>query len=896
MRLRLWFATALALGALLASPALAADEPAPAEGEPAAAQLPQACVDAGVATEAECSALLADQKAAKKAAAAKAAADAAAAEAAAAEKAAAAQAAADKAAADKAAAAQAAADDAAAQQAATEKAAAKKAAADQAAADQAAADKAAADQAAANDAAASKAAAKKAAADQTAADQAAADKAAADQAAADAEAAAKAADMKAEVDRQAADKAAAAAAAPPPDDAPAAKPAKKAPRVKLAQDCLDAGLTSPQDCDALHAAAADAAAVEKAAADKAAAAAAAQAPPPADAPAAKPAKSSPRVKLAQDCLDAGIATAEDCDALHAIAGQTAKAKPAPQAPAEPPAAAAVEPVPVAPAGPLPAEVTPAKAAPEVPAEPAPAPAPPALPDIAKALNAAAKSHNRAVAALSKGDADPAAAEKARAKIAAAGVEIDALCKTNKFDSSAQCLAQFGVELSPEPLADGGQQAAVAPAPKVQPVEVIDKLPKGVKKEDVAPLFDSAKDQETGKGPAAPALDAKPLNAIETAALAAPPPKSDRAAQAGFTPGKVAPIDQQKGQTLDASAVGQVQVPQNVTIVTQNIVNTTNNTTTNNTTNNTQIINAPAAPGEQPGKPGKVRRGSEAPDNPIGLGIGIVLQFGNQTIINSPAEDHRRIAYNTEDRTTYERLPGERYRETVRRADGVRIVTVYNRNGDILRRSRIGRDGREIVLAYFDDAHDRELLEWRDPGEDLPPLRLRIPAREYVLDADGADQVRVQQFFAQPPVERVRRLYSIAEVKRSARIRDTVRRLEIGNLTFNSGAATVSQDQVGNLAKVAGAMLRLLDRNPGETFLIEGHTDAVGGEIANLQLSDARAATIARILTDFYDVPPENLATQGYGERYLKVQTELAERLNRRVTVRRITSLVTLSRN
>ncbi len=880
MRLRLWFATALALGALLATPVMAADEPAPAEGEPAAAQLSQACVDAGLATEAECSALLADQKAAKKAAAAKAAADEAAAEAAAAEKAAAAEAAAEKAAADKAAAAQAAADEAAAQRAAADKAAAKKAAADQAAADQAAADKAAADQAAAEDAAATKAAAKKAAADQ----------AAADQAAADAAAAAKAADMKAEVDRRAADKAAAAAAATPPEEPPAVKPAKKAPRVKLAQDCLDAGLTAPQDCDALHAAAADAAAADKAAA------AAAAAPPPVDAPAAKPAKTSPRVKLAQDCLDAGITSAEDCDALHAIAGQTAKAKPAPQAPAEPPAAAAVEPVPVAPAGPLPAEVTPAKAVPDAPAAPAPAPDAPALPDIAKGLAAAAKSHNRAVAALSKADADPAASEKARAKIAAAEVEIDALCKSNKFDSSAQCLAQFGVELAPVPPAGGGQQAAVAPAPKVEPVEVIDKLPKGVKKEDVAPLFDSAKDQETGKGPAAPPLAEKPLNAVESAALAAPPPKSDKAAQAGFTQAKVAPIDQQKGQALDANAVGQVQVPQNVTIVTQNIVNTTTNTTTNNTTNNTQIINAPAAPGEQPGKPGKVRRGSEAPDNPIGLGIGIVLQFGNQTIINSPAEDHRRIAYNAEDRTTYERLPEGRFRETVRRADGVRIVTIYNRNGDILRRSRIGRDGREIVLAYFDDAHDRELLEWHDPGEDLPPLRLRIPAREYVLDADGADQVRVQQFFAQPPVERVRRLYSIAEVKRSARIRDTVRRLEIGNLTFNSGAATVSQDQVGNLAKVAGAMLRLLDRNPGETFLIEGHTDAVGGEIANLQLSDARAATIARILTDFYDVPPENLATQGYGERYLKVQTELAERLNRRVTVRRITSLVTLSRN
>ena len=40
------------------------------------------------------------------------------------------------------------------------------------------------------------------------------------------------------------------------------------------------------------------------------------------------------------------------------------------------------------------------------------------------------------------------------------------------------------------------------------------------------------------------------------------------------------------------------------------------------------------------------------------------------------------------------------------------------------------------------------------------------------------------------------------------------------------------------------------------------------------------------------IPPENLTTQGYGEQYLKVPTQGPERLNRRVTVRRITPLLT----
>jgi len=216
---------------------------------------------------------------------------------------------------------------------------------------------------------------------------------------------------------------------------------------------------------------------------------------------------------------------------------------------------------------------------------------------------------------------------------------------------------------------------------------------------------------------------------------------------------------------------------------------------------------------------------------------------------------------------------------------------------VLKRSRIMPDGREYVLAYYDEDNydeDNYFGDWRDPGEDLPPLRLNIPIRDYILDADYAEEDDVEGFFREPPVEKVRKIYTIEDVKRSARLRDSVRRVEVGSLTFDTAAATISRTQVGALSKVANAMLSLLEDNPGEVFLIEGHTDAVGGDQSNLILSDARAATVARILTDFYDVPPENLVTQGYGERYLKVKTDGAERLNRRVVLKRITPLVTVA--
>jgi outer membrane protein OmpA-like peptidoglycan-associated protein len=75
------------------------------------------------------------------------------------------------------------------------------------------------------------------------------------------------------------------------------------------------------------------------------------------------------------------------------------------------------------------------------------------------------------------------------------------------------------------------------------------------------------------------------------------------------------------------------------------------------------------------------------------------------------------------------------------------------------------------------------------------------------------------------------------------------------------------------------------------YLVEGHTDAVGSQIDNLSLSDRRAEEVAAILTEHYQIPAENLVTQGYGEDYLKVNTIAANEENRRVTIRNITQLL-----
>jgi len=353
-------------------------------------------------------------------------------------------------------------------------------------------------------------------------------------------------------------------------------------------------------------------------------------------------------------------------------------------------------------------------------------------------------------------------------------------------------------------------------------------PEVIPPQEVAPVLDSAKDAEKA--------GAQPPSEQPKAELP-PPPDSDAAAQAGAVPETIPSIEDTTG---------------------------------------TRVTERPKR--DKPPEAQVVEQ----------TGLQIVFQFNNQLIITNQSDS--RLSFGATERYV-EELPRGRTRETIIRPDGTRLVTVYNRNGDILRRSRFDRDGNEIVLSYVRDDYEQDLLNWRDPGLDLPPLQLNIPQQDYILDADQANTDDLTRFLDQPPVESVRRLYSIDEVKRSARLRDMVRRLEIGNLNFEFGSSAIPPDQIGALSVVANAMLDLIDNNPAETFLIEGHTDAVGSDLSNLILSDSRAQTVAIALTQVFGVPPENLSTQGYGERYLKVNTQAAERLNRRVTIRRITPLV-----
>jgi outer membrane protein OmpA-like peptidoglycan-associated protein len=71
---------------------------------------------------------------------------------------------------------------------------------------------------------------------------------------------------------------------------------------------------------------------------------------------------------------------------------------------------------------------------------------------------------------------------------------------------------------------------------------------------------------------------------------------------------------------------------------------------------------------------------------------------------------------------------------------------------------------------------------------------------------------------------------------------------------------------------------------GSTFVVAGHTDAIGGEGYNQDLSERRADTIKRYLIDKFGIAGTDLVTVGYGKSKPKDPNAPMDPINRRVQV------------
>ena len=166
------------------------------------------------------------------------------------------------------------------------------------------------------------------------------------------------------------------------------------------------------------------------------------------------------------------------------------------------------------------------------------------------------------------------------------------------------------------------------------------------------------------------------------------------------------------------------------------------------------------------------------------------------------------------------------------------------------------------------------------------------APRFDIYAAEADPMQIQEQLVAAPRWKPKQAYSFDEIVHDDNLRRAMPGVEIDTVTFDTGSAELAPEMIDQLQNVATVIEKVLAVRPNEVFLIEGHTDAVGSPESNQVLSQARAESVKAALGDYFAIDPKNLRTVGLGERFLKIPTDGPEQENRRVTVRRITPMLT----
>ena len=126
-----------------------------------------------------------------------------------------------------------------------------------------------------------------------------------------------------------------------------------------------------------------------------------------------------------------------------------------------------------------------------------------------------------------------------------------------------------------------------------------------------------------------------------------------------------------------------------------------------------------------------------------------------------------------------------------------------------------------------------------------------------------------------------RSLSLGESQEIAELAATKPKIDL-EIQFDYNSADISKGSTSAVQEL-GKALSSPDLK-GSTFVVAGHTDAIGGEAYNQELSERRADTIKKYLTEKYGIAGSDLVTVGYGESKPKDANAPMDPTNRRVQV------------
>src|SRR5438046_8183165 len=146
--------------------------------------------------------------------------------------------------------------------------------------------------------------------------------------------------------------------------------------------------------------------------------------------------------------------------------------------------------------------------------------------------------------------------------------------------------------------------------------------------------------------------------------------------------------------------------------------------------------------------------------------------------------------------------------------------------------------------------------------------------------DAATQAK-ETSFVNTLRNRKTRSLSLGERQEIAELAASKPKIDL-EIHFDYNSADISKGSVGAVQELGKA---LSDSSlKGSTFVVAGHTDAIGGEQYNQGLSERRADTIKRYLSEKFGINGSDLVTVGYGKTRPKDANAPMDPANRRVQV------------
>ncbi|MGJ4948353.1 OmpA family protein [Bradyrhizobium sp. HKCCYLS20291] len=182
-----------------------------------------------------------------------------------------------------------------------------------------------------------------------------------------------------------------------------------------------------------------------------------------------------------------------------------------------------------------------------------------------------------------------------------------------------------------------------------------------------------------------------------------------------------------------------------------------------------------------------------------------------------------------------------------------------------------------AFAAEDVTEDQIVRALAGPKKPLTRGLSMAPPSEEAAPAANPQQDK----FLQSIRGRSTRSLSTAEREEIAAVAKTRPNIDL-EITFDYNSANISQKSMASV-QALGRALTSADLK-GSTFVVAGHTDAVGADAYNQDLSERRADAIKRYLVDKFGIAGADLVTVGYGKSKLKDPAQPRAEVNRRVQV------------